>query len=217
VTALFSSNRDRLVNALRRKSVDLALYSARYDSNDKCKSSISSPRRASPRAKRNDRTPDGISPRDTEGYAMTPLSKYLLGLAAAASVVFSGYQAFSYWMPAGTAARTETPQWKIERLARDPATPMLSAASLSPIYPATPGKELLGKAVIVTARAPQKHQDSSVGKSAEKPVRLALALNKLPRKFFTVSSQNKYSQQRLGYASEPQPRPELINFGHGIY
>jgi hypothetical protein len=190
VTALFSSNRDRLVNALRRKSVDLALYSARYDSNDKCKSSISSPRRASPRAKRNDRTPDGISPRDTEGYAMTPLSKYLLGLAAAASVVFSGYQAFSYWMP---------------------------AASLSPIYPATPGKELLGKAVIVTARAPQKHQDSSVGKSAEKPVRLALALNKLPRKFFTVSSQNKYSQQRLGYASEPQPRPELINFGHGIY
>src|SRR5476651_281938 len=168
-------------------------------------------------AKWNDRTPDGISPRDTEGYAMTPLSKYLLGLAAAASVVFSGYQAFSYWMPAGTAARTETPQWKIERLARDPATPMLSAASLSPIYPATPGKELLGKAVIVTARAPQKHQDSSVGKSAEKPVRLALALNKLPRKFFIVSSQDKYSQQRLGYASEPQSRPELINFGHGIY
>jgi hypothetical protein len=148
---------------------------------------------------------------------MTPLSKYLLGLAAVATVLFSGYQAFSYWMPETTAAGTETPRWKIERLAPDPATPVLSAASLSPIYPATPGKELLGKAVIVTARAPQKHQDPSVGKSAEKHVRLALALNKLPRNFFAVSTQDKYSQQRLGYASEPQARPELINFGHGIY
>jgi hypothetical protein len=170
-----------------------------------------------PRAKWNSRRPDGISPRDTEGYAMTPLSKYLLGLAAVASVIFSDYRAFSYWMPVGTAAGSETPQWKIERLARDPATPVLSAASLSPIYPATPGKELLGKAVIVTARAPQRHQDSLVGKSTEKPARRALALNKLPRKFFTVSSQDKYSQQRLGYASEPQSRPELINFWHGIY
>src|SRR5580704_11780785 len=105
---------------------------------------------------------------------MTSLSKYLLGLAAAASVIFSGYQAFSYWMPAGTAASAATPQWKVERLARDPATPVLPAASLSPIYPATPGKELLGKAVFVAARAPQNHKDSSVGKSTEKPVRLAL-------------------------------------------
>lgn len=148
---------------------------------------------------------------------MTSLSKYLLGLAAAASVIFSGYQAFSYWMPAGTAASAATPQWKVERLARDPATPVLPAASLSPIYPATPGKELLGKAVIVAARAPQNHKDLSVGKSTEKPVRLALAVNKLPRKFFTMSSQDKYSQQRLGFASELQSRPELINFGHGIY
>jgi hypothetical protein len=67
VTALFSSNQDRLVNALRRKSVDLALYSARYGSNGKCKSSISPPRRVSPMTKRNDRTPDGISPRDHAG------------------------------------------------------------------------------------------------------------------------------------------------------
>jgi hypothetical protein len=152
---------------------------------------------------------------------MSSLSKYLLGLAAAASVVFSGYQAFSYWMPAGTAAGTETPQWKIERLMRDPATPVLSAASLSPIYPATPGKDLLGKAVIVAVRAPQKLQGPSVGKSAGKPVRLALHLNKLPRNFFTVSAQDKYqdqnSQQSSGYASEQRSRPELINFGHGIY
>jgi hypothetical protein len=148
---------------------------------------------------------------------MTSLSKYLLGLVAAASVIFSGYQAFSYWMPAGTAAGAATPQWKVERLARDPATPVLPAASLSPIYPATPGKELLGKAVIVAARASQKHKDSSVEKSTEKPVRRALALNKLPRKFFTVSSQDKYSPQRSAFASELQSRPELINFGHGIY
>jgi hypothetical protein len=94
---------------------------------------------------------------------------------------------------------------------------VLPAASLSPIYPATPGKELLGKAVIVAARASQKHKDSSVEKSTEKPVRRALALNKLPRKFFTVSSQDKYSPQRSAFASELQSRPELINFGHGIY
>ena len=152
---------------------------------------------------------------------MTALSKYLLGLAAAASVVFSAYQAFSDWMPAGSAAGAKTPQWKIERLARDPATPVLPAASLSPIYPATPGKELLGRAVIVAVRAPQKHQGSLPGKSTEKPVRLALSLNKLPRNFFTVSAQNKYQDQylqpRLGYASEQRSRPELINFGHGIY
>src|SRR5471032_240462 len=136
---------------------------------------------------------------------MTPLSKYLLGLAAAASMVFSGYQAFSDWMPAGSAAGTKTPQWKIERLARDPTTPVLLAASLSPIYPATPGKDLLGKAVIVAIRAPQKIQGPSFGKSSGKPVRLALHLNKLPRNFFTVSAQDKYqdqnSQQSLGYAS----------------
>lgn len=156
---------------------------------------------------------------------MTSLSKYLLGLAAAASVVFSGYQALSYWIPARSAAGANMPQWKIERLLRDSATPVLQAASLSPIYPATPGKDLLGKAVIVAVRAPQKHQGSSVGKSTEKPVRLALPLNKLPRNFFTVSAQDKYqdkyqdqySQQRLGYASEQRSRPEPINFGHGIY
>ena len=34
MTALFSFNRDRLVNALRRKSVDLALYSAHHDSKE---------------------------------------------------------------------------------------------------------------------------------------------------------------------------------------
>jgi hypothetical protein len=181
-----------------------------------CNGSISPPR-AHPKAKWNDRTPDDFNPRNNEGCAMTPLSKYLLGLAAVATVLFSGYQAFSYWMPATTAAGTETPRWKIERLAPDPATPVLSAASLSPIYPATPGKELLGKAVIVTARAPQKHQDPSVGKWAEKHVRLALAWNKLPRNFFAVSTQDKYSQPRLGYASEQQSRPELINFAHGIY
>jgi hypothetical protein len=148
---------------------------------------------------------------------MTSLSKYLLGLAAAASVVFSGYQAFSTWMPAGTEAGAETPQWKIERLARDPATPVLPAASLSPIYPATPGKELLNKAVIVATRAPQKHQGSSVGKSTENPARPALALNKLPRKFLNLSGQDKNSQQRLGYALEPPARLERVSFGHGLY
>jgi hypothetical protein len=148
---------------------------------------------------------------------MTPLSKYLLGLAAAATALFSGYEAFSYWIPLETAPGTGTPQWKVERLAHDSATPVIPVASLSPIYPATPGKELLGKAVIVAIRAPQKHKDSLVGKLMEKPVRLALPLNKLPRKFFMVSAQDKYSQQRLGYGSEPQSRAEFINFGHGIY
>jgi len=146
---------------------------------------------------------------------MSPLSKYLLGLAAVASVFFSAYQAFSVWMPAERAAGAQTPQWKIERLAHDPATPGLPAASLSPVYPATPGKELLGKAVIVAVHAQKIHQET--GKSPKKSIRVALPLNKLPHNFFTVSAQDQSSQQRLGYASEQRARPEPINFGHGIY
>jgi len=166
----------------------------------------------------NGKWPDGISPRESEGDAMTPLSKYLWGLAVAASMVFSGCQAFGYLMHAGTTASSQTSQWKMERLARDPATPVLSAASLSPIYPASPGRELLGKAVTVAALAPQKHRHLLIGKSEEKLGRHQLALNRLPRKFFTVSSQDKYSQQNLGYASEPsQSGPGFVNFGHGIY
>jgi hypothetical protein len=148
---------------------------------------------------------------------MVPLSKHLFGLAAAATVLFSGYEAFSYWVPLETGSGDGTPQWKVERLAHDPSTPTIPAASLSPIYPASPGKELLGKTAIVAVREPQKHQVTLAAKVAERPVRIALPLNKLPRKFFMVSSQDKYSQQRLGYDSEQQSRPERINFGHGIY
>lgn len=149
---------------------------------------------------------------------MTHLSRYLLGLAAVATVLFSDYKAFGYWIPLATTHESGTPQWKIARLAHDPPIPENPAASLSPIYPATPGKELLGKTVIAAIRAPQRYQHPVVGKLMEKRARHALALTKLPRHFFMTSSQDKYSQQRMSYASEPQSQlPTRVNFEHGIY
>jgi hypothetical protein len=149
---------------------------------------------------------------------MTLLSRYLLGLAAVATVLFTDYEAFSYWVPLATTQEAGTPQWKVERLAHHPATAENSAASLSPIYPATPGKELLGKTVITAIRAPQRHRHTVVGKLMEKPVRHALAFTQLPRNFFMTSRPDTYSQQRMSYASEPQTElPMLTNFEHSLY
>ncbi len=149
---------------------------------------------------------------------MTPLSKYLLGLAAVASGLFSGYETAIYGVPMMTTPEASTAQWKVARLIADPATPVIPAGSLSPIYPATPGKELLGKPLVVAVRVERKHQSPLIAKANDKPIRQALAINKLPQNFFIVSRQDKYPEQRLGYASEPQSQPlALVGFGHGIY
>jgi hypothetical protein len=148
---------------------------------------------------------------------MTPFSKYLWGLAIAGSVIFSAYEAGCYWMPASISVGAETPQWKLERLARDPTSYLLPAASLTPIYPASPGKELLRKSVVVASGTTQRLLDSPRGKAAEKPVRSALILSQLPRKLLNLTPPEKYSQQRMGYTAEATARLERVSFGHGLY
>jgi hypothetical protein len=208
MVALFSFNLGSLVCVSRQKNGDLAFVKAKVPF-DECGTHL--------RIRRNDRALQCISPRYIKGYAMAPLSRYLLGLAAAATVIFVGSLTFSDWKPALSVAESETPQWKVERLARDPATPVLSAASLSPIYPASPGKELLARAVVVVAQPTKRHEWSSAAKTAVTSTPVTLATNKLPRKFINLSNQDKVSQ-RLSYAPEPPPaRIELVSFGHGLY
>jgi hypothetical protein len=163
---------------------------------------------------------------------MLNLFKYLLGLAA----LFSGLAALfsalflSNQASVDTILAVTTPQWKIARLTADPGILEISPGSLSPIYPATPGKELLGKPVIIPGRVSRKHKEPVIGKSIdkpvrqalrkpiEKPVRQALRMNKLPRQIYAAGEQDRYSQQSLGYTFEPQSQPRVsINFGHGIY
>jgi len=150
---------------------------------------------------------------------MLNLFKCLLGLAA----LFSGLAALftvpflSNEASVDTTPAATTPQRKIARLTADPGTPEIPPGSLSPIYPATPGKELLGKPVIIAVRVPRKHQKPIIAKPIDKPVWQALRMNKLPRQIYAADEQAR-SQQRLGYTFEPQSQPRVsINFGHGIY
>ena len=82
------------------------------------------------------------------------------------------------------APATETPRWNIERLMAEPDRRYDVHGSLSPIYPATPGKEPLGKPVYTVplqiyaageqgdVRAPDRQREKLVS-SAEK-IRQAL-------------------------------------------
>jgi hypothetical protein len=144
---------------------------------------------------------------------MAMLFKYLLGLAVLFAALFLSYEASVDTTPAAS-----TPHWKIARLTAGPETPDIPPGSLSPIYPATPGKELLGKPVFIAVRVSQKHQEPAIGKPIDKSVRQALRTNKLPRQIYAASEPDRYSRQSLGYAFEPQSQPRTsINFGHDIY
>ena len=88
------------------------------------------------------------------------------------------------------APATETPRWNIERLMAEPDRRYVVHGSLSPIYPASPGKELLGKPVYT-----------------------------VPLQIYAASDQDRnYLQQSLSYAETGPSQPRtLIIFGHGIY
>jgi hypothetical protein len=111
---------------------------------------------------------------------------------------------------------TQTPKWKIERQKTEPDMPYVAQGSLSPIYPATPGKELLGKPVY-TARLVKKLQEPVSAKRID--VRQALQLHNVPRQIYAASEQDRnYPQQSLSYAETRPSLPRtLIIFGHGIY
>jgi hypothetical protein len=145
--------------------------------------------------------------------------KYVASVSAAISVLILGA------IFLGSAATTldtsapQTPSWKIERFRTDPDVPYVAQGSLSPIYPATPGKELLGKPIVLQVHA--KHAPVN-GKAQSKTasaipihVRQARATPlRLPPQIYSVTQDQTY-QQRLGYADD-QPRRALI-FGHSLY
>ena len=153
--------------------------------------------------------------------AMAALFKYFVGIAAilCAVMVISAMtigEIFLGYAAVAQAPVTERPIWSIERLKAEPDKPYIAQGSLSPIYPAAPGKELMGKPVY-TARLVKKLQESVSAKRID--VRQALQLHKLPRQIYAASEQDRnYPQQSLSYAETRPSQPRtLIIFGHGIY
>src|ERR1039458_2486860 len=148
---------------------------------------------------------------------MAALFKYLVSVAAIVSAVIVGAIFLGFLAVIQTPATTTTPAWKIERLKRDPDTPFIALGSLSPIYPATPGKELLGKPMAMAERVPNTLHKRVTAKRID--MRQALQIHKLPRQIYAAGEERQnYSQQSYGYADEPASRPRsVIVFGHGIY
>ena len=145
---------------------------------------------------------------------MAALFKYFMGIA----VIFPAVMLVSAMtigeifvgLAAIAQARfTEMPRWNVERLKADRDTPVIALGSLSPIYPATPGKELLGRPV-----------DTASAKRIN--TRHALQLHKLPRQIYSANEEDRnYPQQSLSYTQARRsqlllPRMPII-FGHGIY
>jgi hypothetical protein len=152
---------------------------------------------------------------------MAALFKYLVGIAVIlpAVIILSALnmgEIFVGITAIAQAPATETPRWNVEPLMAEADTRNVAHGLLSPIYPATPGKELLGKAVY-TARLAKKLQQPVTAKRID--VRQALQLHKLPRQIYAASEQDRnYPQQSLSYAETRPSQPHtLITFGHGIY
>jgi hypothetical protein len=140
---------------------------------------------------------------------MAALFKYLLGVAVTlpaviilcAMMISEIYVGFAS-LP--EAAATRSPRWNIERLKAEPDTKHIARGSLSPIYPAAPGKELLGKPVYA---------------ASVKRLNVRQALQLFPRQLYPRGEQDSiYPPQSLSYTELPpsQPRTRII-FGHGIY
>ena len=148
---------------------------------------------------------------------MYAIFKYVVGVSAVISVITLGVIFFDSAAIVNNSAPL-TPSWKIDRFKVDPDLPAVAQGTLSPIYPATPGKELLGKPVFIAGRVSQKHQQPGIRKPTEKSVQQALRTNILPRQIYAASEPDRYSRQSLSYAFEPQSQPRTsINFGHDIY
>jgi hypothetical protein len=153
---------------------------------------------------------------------MDSLSKYLWSAAALSSVLFLSWESGADWLvaagtPQAGRADSVTPRWKAERLAPDPQIAQLPADAMSPIYPATPGKELLGKVPPAPRIVRERRQTASAVKPAENPVRQAMRTNSLPRQIYAARAADD-PRQALDYAPEPQPQSRrLINFAHEVY
>jgi len=145
---------------------------------------------------------------------MAALFKYFLSVAVIVPAVIVVAIFVGFAAVVETPATT-TPAWKIERLKPEPNTPYIAQGSLSPIYPATPGKELLGKPIAMAERVPNTLHKPVTAKRID----MRQALHKLPRQIYAAGEERQnYSQQSYGYANEPASRPRsVIVFGHGIY
>jgi hypothetical protein len=155
---------------------------------------------------------------------MAALFKYLATVAVIVSAVivgaiFLGFAAVIETPP------TTTPAWKLERLKTDPDTRYISEGSLSPIYPATPGKELSRKPVRTIAR-PAKQNEMASAKSFVKPAKAkpldvsqGLRTYKLRWQIYAAGENDRnYSRQSSGYAEESQVHPRILNiFSHDLY
>jgi hypothetical protein len=155
--------------------------------------------------------------------SMAAVFKYLATVAVIVSAIIVG-AIFMGFAAVVVVPTTTMPAWKIDRLKAEPEAPYLAAGSLSPIYPATPGKELLGKPVQTFVRAAKHHQVAS----AKPVVRSAnmkhldvsqLRADKLPRQIYAmVEHDRNYLQQSHGYAEESQAHTRTSNFqAHGLY
>jgi hypothetical protein len=107
------------------------------------------------------------------------------------------------------APASETPRWNSERLKAEADAPYIAKGSLSPIYPAAPGKELLGRPVYTVST---KHINA----------RQPLQLHNFTRPIHLADEQDRnYRQQGLGYAQERPShllqRRMPVLFGRGIY
>jgi hypothetical protein len=158
---------------------------------------------------------------------MATLLKYFMGIAIIlpATVILCAVNMGELFVGFSEVAQTpakEAPSWKIERLKAEPDTPYVARGSLSPIYPATPGKEIFGKP-IYTARLAKKLQLLVSTKRID--VRQALKLHNVLRQIYAEDEENRnFPQLSLSYTeARPsqllrslQPRMPII-FGHGIY
>ena len=152
---------------------------------------------------------------------MAALFKYFVGIAAilSAVMILSAVSMSEIVVRLTAVAHSpaiETPRWNIEHPKAESDTRYVVHGSLSPIYPATPGKGLLGKPVY-TARLAKKLQEPVSAKRID--VRQALQLHKVPRQIYAAGEQDRnYPQQSLSYAQTQPSQPRaLVIFGHGIY
>jgi len=115
---------------------------------------------------------------------MAALFKYLMGVAAIVSAVIVGAIFLGFVAVTETSAKPTmtTPAWKIERLKPGTDTTFIARGSLSPIYPDTPGKELLGKPTAV--RVPNTIHAAVIAKRIN--MSQALQIHKLPRQIYAA-------------------------------
>ena len=155
---------------------------------------------------------------------MATLFKYLATVAVIVSAVIVG-AIFSGFAPVIESPAITTPGWKLDRLKTEPDVPYIAQGSLSPIYPATPGKELLGKPVQTVVRIAKSHRVESVTpvvklvNAKRRDVSQMLWTHKLPRQIYAgVEHDRNYSQQSYGYAEELHAQSRTLNItAHDLY